>query len=324
MTTKEKLLNVLEVGRGEYFSGEELAGKLNVSRAAIWKAVKTLRQEGYDIDAVTNKGYSLSEKTDILSPQGIRKYLSLEYKEMDIKVLPCVGSTNTEIREMAERGMPEGYTLITNEQTAGRGRLGRTFYSPCDTGLYLSVLLRPVQYSPQEATMLTALAAVAMCEAIEVVSGEKAAIKWVNDIFVKGKKVCGILTEASFGLESGTFEYVVLGAGVNVYPPTAGFPSEIEDIAGAITKHRGNDIKNRLVGEFISRFMECYHALDKTKYIEEYKRRNLAAGSKISVISGNNSRNATVCGIDNECHLSVRYDSGETEVLSCGEIQIRI
>ena len=204
MTTKEKLLALLEDSKGTFFSGEEIARTLQVSRAAVWKAVNALREDGYTIDAATNKGYRLSPDSDILSPQGIRRFLKPEYRDLDLTVLPTAPSTNALVREKANQGRPEGCVIIACEQTAGRGRYGRQFFSPVDSGVYLSLLLRPTAYSPQQATCLTAAAAAAMCQAIEAVTGQQPGIKWVNDIFLHGKKVCGILTEAAVGLETGT------------------------------------------------------------------------------------------------------------------------
>lgn len=322
--TKEKLLELFESNKGIYFSGEEIAGKLGVSRAAVWKAVKNLRNEGYAIDAVTNKGYCLSEKNDILSPQGIQKYLKSEYADIEVTVLPTVHSTNKWIREKADQGLLEGYTIVSNEQTSGRGRYGREFFSPPDTGIYMSILLRPSNYSARQAVRLTTMTAVAMCEAIEEISDETAQIKWVNDIYVRGKKVCGILTEASFGLENGILDYAILGVGVNVYLPQNGFPQELEQIAGAIFEHAKNDAKNHLTAEFLNRFMKYYTAQDSTDYIEKYRNRNLAVGKQITFISGNETRNACVCGIDDECRLIVRYENGELDHLAYGEIKIRL
>ena len=224
MTTKEKLLALLEDSKGTFFSGEEIARTLQVSRAAVWKAVNALREDGYTIDAATNKGYRLSPDSDILSPQGIRRFLKPEYRDLDLTVLPTAPSTNALVREKANQGCPEGCVIVACEQTDGRGRYGRQFFSPVDSGVYLSLLLRPTAYSPQQATCLTAAAAAAMCQAIEAVTGQQPGIKWVNDIFLHGKKVCGILTEAAVGLETGTLNYMVLGAGVNLYPPVKGVP----------------------------------------------------------------------------------------------------
>ena len=324
MTTKEKLLELFESNKGSYFSGEEIAGKLNVSRAAVWKAVKALRSEGYEIDAVTNKGYCLSEKTDILSSQGIRKYLNPEAESLDITVLSTIDSTNAMVREKANFGLAEGYTVISNEQTAGRGRYGRNFFSPNGTGLYMSLLLRPRNDASSQAVRITTMAAVAMCEAIEEVSDEKAQIKWVNDIYIRGKKVCGILTEASFGMESGMLEYAVLGVGLNVYEPLEGFPKELEQKAGAVFESTQDDVKNRIAAAFLNRFMEYYRAQDQSPYIEKYRSRSLAIGKEVLVIFANRERKAFVYGVDDDCHLLVRYEDGETESLAYGEISIRV
>lgn len=324
MTTKEQLLALLEGNKGVYFSGEDIAQRLNVSRAAVWKAVNALRQEGYAIDAVTNRGYCLSEKGDILSPQGIRKYLKPAYQAMEMTVLPTVSSTNALLREKANQGAAEGCVVIAGQQTAGRGRCGRAFYSPQETGLYLSLLLRPTQYGPQQASRLTAVAAVAMCEAMEAVSGQSPQIKWVNDIFLRGKKVCGILTEGSFGLENGSLEYLVLGVGVNVYPPKEGFPGELEKIAGSVFDSPLDDGKNHLAGEFLDRFLDRYYTPEDTSYIEAYRRRSLVIGKTVTVLSGGQSQNAFAYGIDDNCRLLVRYENGETDCLSYGEIGVRL
>lgn len=324
MTTKEKLLELFESGRGTYYSGEEIARRLCVSRAAVWKAVQTLRQEGYPIDAVTNRGYCLAGQTDILSVQGVRKYLNRAAREIPLTVLSTAASTNAAVRDAAAQGAPEGFTVLASEQSAGRGRYGRVFFSPRDTGIYMSVLLRPVRYAPRQAAKLTAVAAVAMCEAIEAVSGEETRIKWVNDIFVRGKKVCGILTEASFDMESGALESAVVGVGVNVYPPKDGFPPELESIAGAVFDQPRDDGKNRLAGEFLGRFLEYYRAPERTDYVEAYRRRSMLDGKPITVLRGGESRSAVACGIDGECRLLVRYNDGRTDCLSYGEVQIRI
>ena len=323
MTTKDKLLGLFEENKGIYFSGEEIAGKLCISRAAVWKAVKSLRDEGYVIDAVTNKGYCLSTNTDILSPQGIQKYIKQEYKNMDINVIPVIGSTNDLVREKANEGYDEGYVVISNEQTKGRGRYGRKFFSPSGTGLYMSILLRPKNYSASEAVKVTMIAAVALCEAIEEVSDEKAEIKWVNDVFINGKKICGILTEASYGLESGVLDYAVVGVGINVYRPEGGFPEEIEQTAGAIFDTTRDDLKNHLSASFINNFMR-YYLLQNDEFVEEYRRRSFVVGKKVMVIMGDNKREALVKGVDEDCRLIVEYDDGKTECLSYGEISIKV
>ena len=322
MGTKERLLELLEGGKGRYASGEEIAQALGVSRAAVWKAVNALRQAGYPIEASTNRGYCLSARADVLSEQGIRRALEPAWRDLSLTVLPTAGSTNALIREMAAQGAPEGCVVVANEQTAGRGRRGRQFYSPKDTGVYMSLLLRPGHCGVEQAAGFTSMAAVAMCEAIEAVSGEQAQIKWVNDVFVRGKKVCGILTEASLGMENGEVEYVVLGAGVNVYPPRGGFPGELAPVAGAIFEDVQDDARNRLAGAFISRMRSLNAQPDG--YVDRYRARSLVLGRRVTVLQGDSARSVLVEGIDDACHLLVREDSGETACLSYGEVQVRM
>lgn len=323
MTTKEKILELFESNRDVYFSGEELAQKLSISRTAVWKAVKSLQNEGYAIDAVTNKGYSLSAKTDILSVQGIRKYLCSEMTDIDISVMEISSSTNAIVREKANIGVQEGYMVIANEQTAGRGRWGRNFFSPRDTGIYMSLLLRPRNYSAKQAVRITTMAAVAMCETIEAVSDEKAEIKWVNDIFVRKKKVCGILTEGSFNLESGLLDYAVLGIGINIYEPQNGFPKEISSIAGAVFSEKQSDVKNRLVSEFLNHFYRYYTASCQTDYVEQYRNRSFVIGKQVNMRLDNEVKSALVIGIDDECRLLVKYLDGTEACYSSGEISIK-
>lgn len=322
MTTKEKVLELFETSRDVYLSGEEIAQKLSVSRASVWKAVKALQNEGYAIDAVTNKGYCLSDKTDILSAQGIRKYLRPEIQHMEICVEDTVESTNSSVREKANAAAPEGYMILANQQTAGRGRLNRSFFSPKDTGIYMSLLLRPANYSASQAVSITTMAAVAMCEAIEAVSDEKAEIKWVNDIFVRGKKVCGILTEGSFNLESGLLDYAVLGVGINIYQPKGGFPQELSSIAGAVFEEKQNDVKNRLVSVFLNRFYGYYFAQNKTDYVERYRSRSFVIGRQVALTSFGGPKKAVVIGIDEQCRLLVKYPDGTEDCYASGEISI--
>ncbi len=321
MGTKERLLHLFEARKGSFLSGEEIAQALSVSRTAVWKAVNALRQEGYPIEAATNRGYCLGECADVLSEQGVRRFLGQEGPQLELTVLPSVDSTNTWVRDRAALGAPEGCVVAAGEQTAGRGRRGRTFYSPKDTGVYVSLLLRPKHCSVSRATGFTAMAAVAMCEAIEAVSGETAQIKWVNDVFVRGKKVCGILTEASLGMESGEVDTVVLGAGVNLYPPREGFPEALKPIAGAVLEDTASDAKNHLTGEFLRRMMDIYAAPEASRYVEKYRERSLVIGKTVTLLP--EGRAAFVCGIDDACRLLVRYDDGETACLSYGEIRVQ-
>lgn len=322
MGTKENLLALFEADKGTYFSGEEIAAKLSVSRTAVWKAVNGLRRDGYRIDAIPNRGYSLAQNTDMLSAQGIQKYLSAECSGLDLCVLPETESTNTLLRKRADGGSPEGCVVIAGAQTKGRGRLGRSFYSPAGTGIYMSVLLRPAGLSPNQAARITTMAAVAACEAIEDASGRQAQIKWVNDIYMDGRKVSGILTEASIAMESGSLDYAVLGIGMNAYQPEGGFPETIEQIAGAIFKDRKSDGKNLLAAGFLNRFMSYYLAGAGSGYVGKYRARSLAIGREILILP--TGKKALALDVDEECRLIVQYEDGSREKLSAGEISIRV
>lgn len=324
MSTKDKILELFEAKKGTYFSGEDLAHRFSVSRSAVWKAVKALQNDGYKIDAVTNKGYCLSVDTDILSPQGIKKYLDDSYKNIEIDVLQTIDSTNTYIKQRVNSKLCDGYTVIAAEQTGGLGRKGRTFYSPKDSGIYLSIYLKPKNYSAQKAVRITTMAGVAMCETIKELSPKEPKIKWVNDIFIDGKKVSGILTQASFDLESSSVEYAILGLGINVYAPTDGFPDEIKDIAGYIFDKPQEDMKNKLAASFINHFMEIYKRDNDNSYIQKYKDYSFVIGKKVTIISSTSQREAKVLSINDECQLVVEFDNGLTETISSGEISLKV
>lgn len=313
MKTKERLLRFLQNAQGEDVSGEALAEALGVTRAAVWKAVDRLRREGVAIEAGTNRGYRLVG--DAVTVAGVEALAP----GTRVEVTPSVDSTNRRLRELAAAGAQEGTVLIAREQTAGRGRMGRSFYSPQDSGLYFSLLLRPENLEPERAASLTAAAAVAMCQAIETATGEQPQIKWVNDLYLRGKKICGILTEASVGLESGTLDYAVVGVGLNLTPPEGGFPSELEQIAGAVVDSAAPGTRNRIVGTFLRRFFAFYRGAEG--YWEDYRKRNLVPGRRVTVLSGGKSRQAQALTVDENCRLVVRYPDGTIRHLSSGEVR---
>ena len=323
MRVKEEIIKIFENSRGEYFSGEELASRLHVSRSAVWKAVRQLEADGYQFDAASGRGYCLSPDSDVLSKQGIEKALGESVSAFDVKVYRTITSTNTVLKEMAANGVGEGTVLVASEQTAGRGRMNRRFVSPSGTGLYLSILLRPKRHAG-EALFITTAAAVAVAQTVEEVSGRHAGVKWVNDVFLNGKKICGILTEASLDMESGGLEYAVCGIGVNVFPPDGGFPDEIKDIAGAVFDVRpSGDIRNRMAAGILKRFMAYYRSLPEHPFFEEYKRRSVTVGERVTVLGRGEPRSAVALAIDGECRLVVRYDDGSEEALNSGEISVR-
>lgn len=319
MTIKEQILNILETHKGSFVSGEEIAEKLSVSRNAVWKGINSLKNDGHIITAVTNKGYCLSEKSNIFTSQSVYAYLSPELRErLNISVVPTVGSTNTELKTHAEKGGADGTVLIALEQTAGRGRLGRSFYSPKDTGLYMSILFRP-DFSASEALSITACAAVAASMAIDTAANVETRIKWVNDIYLKGKKVCGILTEASIDFESGGLNYAVLGIGINLTTNT--FPEELKEIAASVVAG-DTDLRAYISAEFLNSFFGYYGNLSEREFLSEYRNRSMLTGKEITFIRGNETFNGTVTGIDDEMRLIVRLSDGKEAVFSSGEVQL--
>ncbi|MDE5907207.1 MAG: biotin--[acetyl-CoA-carboxylase] ligase [Lachnospiraceae bacterium] len=337
MTIKDQVLLLLESHRGEFFSGQEIADRLSVTRASIWKAVKGLVKDGYAIEAVNNKGYILQKAPDVLSAAFIEQQLKERGIHLTVQVEKKVDSTNNVLKQYVAGGEKRDMVLLAEEQSAGRGRRGRSFYSPEGTGLYLSLLLHP-DVGPEEGTMLTTLTAVAAAKAVEGIIGESVQIKWVNDVWLRGKKISGILTEGSASLEEGKLEYVVVGIGINLYEPAGGFPEEIREVAGAVFTHdiSQENLRNRLSVEFLSHFMAYYQAFPARDYLEEYRRRSFVVGKRVRIITpggkpqktedkGVSDREyAEVLGIDDACHLKVRYDDGTIEFLSSGEISIKM
>lgn len=319
MDTKEQILTLLEEQKGCFISGEEIAKKLCLTRTAIWKAITGLKNDGHEIIALRNKGYCLSMDSDVISAVGIKKYLKCP-ENVRIEVFSSLNSTNTYAREKAIAGEKEWYVVIALSQTDGKGRKGRSFYSPEGTGLYMSILLRPSFIKTYEAMKLTTQAAVAVCEAIEAVSDDKAEIKWVNDVFVNKKKVCGILTEAAVSMENDCLDYAVLGIGINVSEPVNGFPPELKS-AGSITLTVPGG-KNRLAAEIINRFSDYY--LSGKNYVDKYRKRNFVIGKEVLVIGPSSTENAVAIDIDDKCGLVVRYENGAVKHLSSGEISVRI
>lgn len=327
MPLKQKILALLtaQAPRGGYLSGEALAEQLGVSRAAVWKAINALRAGGCQIEAVTNRGYALAGG-DFLDPGAIAPLLRCDIPGLQIEVSTTLPSTNTALRARAQSGAPEGLVLLAAEQTEGRGRAGRDFYSPAGTGLYLSLLLRPV-CATADAPLLTLAAATAAAEAIEEVTGQSPAIKWVNDLLLGGKKICGILTEAALSLESGGLEYAVLGFGLNLAPPDGGFPAPLADIAGALYPSAADipsGTRCRLAAAFLSHLWPYCQNLPARAFLAGYRQRLAWQGQRITVLPspGQTAGEATLLGIDNAGRLRVRRPDDSEETLSGGEVRL--
>ena len=321
VNTKQKLADMLENSKGEYLSGSLLAEKLGVTRAAVWKNIRQLKADGYKIEAVTNRGYRLRREQDAVSEAGIRKALGEQADVFTLEMYDVITSTNTVMKERAE-SLPEWTVIISGSQTAGRGRIGRSFYSPSDSGIYLSVLLRPA-LPASESTRITTAAAVAACRAIESCTTARPSIKWVNDVFVNGKKVCGILTEGSLNMETGGLDWAVMGIGLDVYEPDGGYPEEIREVVGSIAQQREKNLRNTLAASFLKQFYTICSSLEEADFAEEYKKRSFLIGEDILVLKGDAVLPARAVDIDKECRLLVQYEDGSREALSTGEVSVR-
>lgn len=323
MELKEQILEVLEENKGAFVSGGALAERFFVSRNAVWKAVAVLKADGHRVTAVTNKGYRLEESSDILTAASVLSGLGDAGARFDVRVYDALSSTNTTLKELASKGAGEGTVVIAKTQTGGRGRMGRSFYSPPGSGVYFSLLLRP-KLGAEDATLVTSAAAAAVSEALDALAGVGAEIKWVNDVYIRGKKVCGILTEGSYDMESGGMDYIVLGIGVNLTDPEDSFPDElrhkITSVFGASPEPAG--FKSRLIAEILRRFMAFYENLTAKTYLNDYRDRSFLCGKRIEVIRSGQTRRARALAIDDDFRLLVRYDDGTEEALSSGEVSI--
>ncbi len=260
---------------------------------------------------------------DALTTNGIQAHLGDLKSQLTLQIYPCIDSTNLHARAAASEGCAEGLVVMAGCQTAGRGRLGRSFFSPNDTGLYMSLLLRPT-LAPDLAVCVTSAAAVAVCSAIEEVCGKQAMIKWVNDIFLAGRKVCGILTEASFDPQTSALDYVICGIGINVYPPHGGFPAELADIAGAVCRGMQGGLRNHLAAAILRHFFRYYRTLPERDFLPEYRRRSMVIGHAVNILHNGDCTPAVATGIDDECRLLVQLENGERRTISTGEISIRL
>lgn len=262
---------------------------------------------------------------DVLKAESIYSLLEEELKnKIKISVFESLASTNDALKEAALKGGEEGLVFIAGEQTGGKGRLGRSFFSPGGSGIYMSILLRPF-LKAEKALNITTAAAVAVCRALEKSGASSSGIKWVNDIFVDGKKVCGILTEAGINGESGFLGYAVLGIGINVYSPKNDFPEELKSIAGSVFTKQRENLRNTLCADIINEFFSFYsEGVEKGTHTGEYIRRSIVLGKNALVIQGDSQREAFIEGITENCELSVLFRDGERALLSSGEISLRV
>ena len=319
MKTRENVLDMLAAG--EDVSGEALAAALGVSRNAVWKAVRQLREEGYEISAATNKGYRLVSAPDRLSAEEISRFLTTKRIAREIEIHETLDSTNNRAKALASAGAPHGTAVVADAQSGGKGRLGRTFFSPGHSGVYLSYILRP-DCAPERASLLTSLAAVAAARAIERGSDADVKIKWVNDLYLGGRKICGILSEAGVGMETGRLDYAVVGIGINT--GKISFPPELAEIATSIGNETGAvPDRNRLIAEISNELESLYGQLESGAFLEESRRRSCVIGREIMVLDGGKQYPAYAEDIDDQGRLVIRTGEG-TACLGYGEVSLKL
>jgi len=323
MSLKHKVLQLLELNRDVSISGEYIASCLGVSRSAVWKAVNILRAEGYYINSLTNKGYCLTYENDILSKEGIAPYLKDEYKNNSILVYKTIGSTNDEAKLKALDKYTHGSVIIADTQTKGKGRMGRSFYSPASTGIYMSFILRP-KTDASNAVLLTTASAVAVVRAIKKVCKINPKIKWLNDIYYNDKKICGILSEAVTNCETGIIETVIVGIGINFKTDFSTLPDDLSNTAGSIYSSAKPDVtRNRLTAQVINEILDISESFLCKDFFDEYKENSFVIGKDIIFIKDNIRKSAKAVGISSNGGLIIKNDKGETEILFSGEITLR-
>ncbi len=316
MKTIDSVLALL-IEANDYLSGQQIADILGISRNAVWKAVTKLSENGFIIESKTKLGYRLQKNGAPLAKELIIDKIPKDYK---LHIFESIGSTNSFLKEEAARGAPDKTVCIATEQTAGRGRLGRSFYSPKNTGLYISFLYRP-DFTALDATLLTTAAAVAFAKAITFVCEKDVMIKWINDIYLSSKKVCGILTEAVTDFESGRVESVVIGGGINITPPENGF-GELSEIATSLFGSGEDCDKNALATALINEMDKAVFDVKNPEIISYYREKSLVLGREVEVIGHKEIKSGIASDIDDSGHLIVVSD-GKKHKLHYGEISIR-
>ncbi len=305
---------------GEFVSGAALANSLGVSRNAVWKAVKALESEGFVIESVPAKGYRLSPESNKLAPELISCRLK-KNRERTILVYDELSSTNDTAKELVSRGAAHGTAVLAEKQNGGKGRMGRSFCSPAGVGLYMSVIVHP-KLELNDASLITAAAAVVTAQAVEEVCSCDVKIKWVNDLFLNGKKICGILTEASLGLEMKSLDCAVIGIGINVRSGES-FPDELKDIVTSIEGETGKKTdRNVLCAAVLDGLENIPEIIENRSFLEEYRHREMLTGNHVTAQVGRERFSGIAAGVDDNASLLLKMPDGEIRHISSGEAHI--
>ncbi|SHI16893.1 biotin--[acetyl-CoA-carboxylase] ligase [Sporanaerobacter acetigenes] len=320
---KDKILILLKENRDGFISGEKISDKFGVSRSAIWKYMNTLKEEGYEIESIPRKGYRLISSPDTLTYGEVEEYLETKFIGRKIYYFDTIDSTNIKAKELAYKE-DEGTLVIAEEQTLGRGRLGRTWISPKKKGIWMSIILKP-SIDPMKVAKITQIGAAAIALALEDL-GIEAFIKWPNDIVMNGKKVCGILTEMS--CELNMINYVIMGVGINVNLGSEDFSGEVSNVGTSLKIQSGKVIdRKKLLGLFLNRFEELYIPfVGKDDFFETLKvcrEKSILIGKEVRIIRGKDEEKGKVLGINDDGELIIDYGNGKIENVLSGEVSVR-
>ncbi len=319
---KEEILRLLRSADG-YISGQELCKRFGVSRTAVWKAINQLKEAGYEIEAQQNKGYKLMAAPDLMTEAEIKSLMHTEWVAKEVLYFDTIDSTNTKAQELAEKGYPSGTLVVADKQESGKGRRGRSWVSPSGTGIFMTLMIKP-DINPNNASMLTLVAALAVAKAITSVTGEEAMIKWPNDIVVNGKKVCGILTEMNAQFDY--INHIVVGIGINVHNES--FPEEISQMASSLMIEAGGKRFHRaqIIAETMSYFEQYYDTFLKTQdlsaLVREYDKLLVNRNKSVRVLDPKEPFDGKAMGITPKGELIV--DTWESrKLVSSGEVSVR-
>lgn len=319
---KEEILRLLRSADG-YISGQELCNRFGVSRTAVWKVINQLKEAGYEIEAQQNKGYRLMAAPDLMTEAEIKSLLHTDWVAKEVLYFDTIDSTNTKAQELAEKGYPSGTLVVADKQESGKGRRGRSWVSPSGTGIFMTLMIKP-DINPNNASMLTLVAALAVAKAITSVTGEEAMIKWPNDIVVNGKKVCGILTEMNAQFDY--INHIVVGIGINVHNES--FPEEISQMASSLMIEAGGKRFHRaqIIAETMSYFEQYYDTFLKTQdlsaLVREYDKLLVNRNKSVRVLDPKEPFDGKAMGITPKGELIV--DTWESrKLVSSGEVSVR-
>lgn len=319
---KEEILRLLRSADG-YISGQELCNRFGVSRTAVWKAINQLKEAGYEIEAQQNKGYRLKAAPDLMTEAEIKSLMHTDWVAKEVLYFDTIDSTNTKAQELAEKGYPSGTLVVADKQESGKGRRGRSWVSPSGTGIFMTLMIKP-DINPNNASMLTLVAALAVAKAITSVTGEKAMIKWPNDIVVNGKKVCGILTEMNAQFDY--INHIVVGIGINVHNES--FPEEISQMASSLMIEAGGKMFHRaqIIAETMSYFEQYYDTFlqtqDLSALVREYDELLVNMNKAVRVLDPKEPFDGKAMGITPKGELIV--DTWESrKLVSSGEVSVR-